>query len=148
MNRKNVFTLLFTSVCLIAGTAGCGLFSDPHDNPEDGAGTVSVLRQEEIRKTGSFRCFLPPDTPDAVRILLLRTGNRMKRTPSFRTSDPRTYPAMLRAGYADAAYGTIPEAEAERLQLRSIALPVGGVLLIRPDDPVWEKQLREAIPQE
>lgn len=149
MNRKRFFPLFLTAaVCLIAGTAGCGLFSDSQGDPEDGSGTVSVLRQEEIRQTGSFRCFLPPDTPDAVRILLLRTGSRMKLTPSFRTSDPRTFPAMLRGGYADAAYGTIPEAEAERLQLRCIPLPVGGVLLIRPDDPVWEKQLRGAIPRE
>jgi len=148
MNRKRFFPIFLTAVCLIAGTAGCGLFPDSHGKPEDEAGAVSVFRQEEIRQTGSFRCFLPPDAPDAVRILLLRTGNRMKLTPSFRTSDPRTFPAMLRAGYADAAYGTIPENEAERLQLKCIALPVGGVLLIRPDDPVWEAQLREAIPQE
>ena len=148
MNPKNVFPIFLTAVCLIAGTAGCELFSDSDENQEDGAGTVSALRQEEIRQTGTFRCFLPPDTPDAVRILLLRTGSRMKLTPSFRTSDPRTFPAMLRGGYADAAYDTIPEAEAERLQLRCIPLPVGGVLLIRPDDPVWEEQLLESIPQE
>ena len=148
MNRNNLFPIFLTAVCLIAGTAGCELFSDSDENQEDGAGTVSALRQEEIRQTGTFRCFLPPDTPDAVRILLLRTGSRMKLTPSFRTSDPRTFPAMLRGGYADAAYDTIPEAEAERLQLRCIPLPVGGVLLIRPDDPVWEEQLLESIPQE
>lgn len=148
MNRNNLFPIFLTAVCLIAGTAGCELFSDSDENQEDGAGTVSALRQEEIRQTGTFRCFLPPDTPDAVRILLLRTGSRMKLTPSFRTSDPRTFPAMLRGGYADAAYAMIPETEAERLQLRCIPLPVGGVLLIRPDDPVWEEQLLESIPQE
>lgn len=148
MNRNNLFPIFLTAVCLIAGTAGCELFSDSDENQEDGAGTVSALRQEEIRQTGTFRCFLPPDTPDAVRILLLRTGSRMKLTPSFRTSDPRTFPAMLRGGYADAAYAMIPEAEAERLQLKSIPLPVGGVLLIRPDDPGWEEQLLNSIPQE
>lgn len=156
MNRKTVFPhlrrricLFLTAACLIAGTAGCSLFTDPDRNGgSNGPGAVSAIRQEEIRKTGSFRCFLPPDTPDAVRILLLRTGSRMKLTPSFRTSDPRIFPGMLRSGYADAAYSPISETGAEQLQLRSIALPVGGLLLIRPDDPVWEEQLREAIPQE
>ena len=77
--------------CLTAGTAGCSLFSDPASengwSSRDGSDAVSVLRQNEIRKTGSFRCFLPSETPDAVRILLLRTGNRMDLTPSFRTAD-------------------------------------------------------------
>lgn len=152
MNRSTILPLFLTVLCLISG---CSLFTGPDSGdewPPQKPGTVSVLRQEEIRKTGSFRCFLPPDTPDAVRILLLRTGSRMDLTPAFRTADPGTFPAMLRAGYADTAYayGTIPEVEveAERLQLRSIVLPVGGVLLIRPDDPEWEERLREAIPQE
>lgn len=150
MKRKSIFPLFLISACLTAGMAGCSFFTDPDDSgwSENGSGAVSILRQNEIRQTGSFRCFLPPDTPEAVQILLLRTGNRMNLTPSFRTADPRTFPAMLRSGYADAAYGAISETEAERLQLKSIPLPVGGVLLIRPDDPVWEDRLLEAIPTE
>lgn len=146
MNRIRIFLLLTLLTGLAAVTAGCSLFSGTKSGEEDGADTVSILRQREIRLTGSFRCFLSPDTPDAVRILLIRTGNRMKLTPSFRTADPRTFSAMLRAGYADAAYGTISESEAEELQLKSIPLPVGGVLLVRPDDTVWAEQIQSAIP--
>ena len=151
MRRKRIFPFFLISVCLAAGTSGCSLFTDTAPDGKwspDGAGAVSVLRQDEIRKTGSFRCFLPPDTSDAVQILLLRTGDRMKRKPSFRTADPRTFSSMLRSGYADAAYSPMSETEAEQLQLKSIPLPVGGVLLIRPDDPAWEAQLRDSIPRE
>lgn len=149
MNRIRTFLFLPLLTALAAGTAGCSLFSDSKSGDgwrEDGTGAVSVLREREIRLTGSFRCFLPPDTPDAVRILLIRTGNRMELTPSFRTADPQTFPAMLRAGYADAAYGTISEAEAEELQLRGIPLPVGGVLLLRPDDAAWSERIQSSIP--
>jgi len=150
MNETRLFFLASLLLCLTAAASGCSLFSDSSSRDgQSGSGSdaVSLLRRGEIRRTGTFRCFLPPDTPDAVRILLLRTGSRMELTPSFRTADPQTFSAMLRAGYADAAYdGTITEAEAARRQLKGIPLPVGGMLLIRPEDPVWEEELQDAIP--
>ena len=149
MNRIRTCALLLLLPGLTGWLAGCSLFSGPSSNngwSDDGSDAVSVIRQDEIRLTGSFRCFLPPDTPEAVRILLLRTGDRMDLKPSFRTADPQTFPAMLRSGYADAAYGTLSEAETEQLHLKGIPLPVGGMLLIRSDDSAWEERLQASIP--
>ena len=142
------FRFLVLTAVLPMFSSGCSVFT-PEENTFGYSSPVSQLRFRDILKMKSFRCFLAPGTPDAVRIVLTDSFEKQGLVPSFRTVEEEIFPECLRSGRADAAFLPLDDEGSVLPHLHGVPLRIGGapagILLIRADDPDWEKVVRKAL---